>query len=49
MAKRFQSLEQESWDAEMDRDASSGKLDFLVAEAIEDRRQGLLTGWPPAE
>jgi hypothetical protein len=42
-------LEQERWDAEMDRDASAGKLDFLIAEAREDREQNRLIEWPPAE
>jgi hypothetical protein len=28
IAERFHALEQERWDAEMDRDASSGKPDF---------------------
>jgi hypothetical protein len=33
-------------DAQLDRDASSGELDFLVAEALEDRKQGRLKDWP---
>ena len=49
VAERVHALEQERWDAEMDADASSGKLDFLLAEVDEDRRQGRLTDWPPAE
>jgi hypothetical protein len=49
IAERFHTLEQERWDAEMDRDASSGKLDFLISEAIEDRERGRLMDWPPAE
>jgi hypothetical protein len=49
IAERFHALEHERWDAEMDRDASSGKLDFLISEAIEDREQGRLMDWPPAE
>lgn len=40
---------QERWDAELDRDASAGKLDFLIAEAQEDREHGRLMDWPPAE
>jgi len=40
---------QERWDAELDRDASSGKLDFLIAEAQEDRKQARLKGWPDPE
>jgi hypothetical protein len=42
VAQRVHALEQERWDAELDRDASSGKLDFLIAEAQEDREQGRL-------
>ena len=49
IAERFHNLEQERWDAEMDRDASSGKLDFLVSEAVEDRERGRLMDWPPGE
>jgi len=33
IAERVHAIEQEHWDAEMDRDASAGKLDFLIAEA----------------
>jgi hypothetical protein len=49
IAQRFHALEQERWDAELDRDASSGKLDFLIAEAREDRKQGRLRDWPEPE
>jgi hypothetical protein len=42
IAGRVHAIEQERWDAELDRDASSGKLDFLIAEAQEDRKQGRL-------
>ena len=49
IAQRFHALEQERWDAELDRDASSGKLDFLIAEAREDREQGRLRAWPDSE
>jgi len=49
IAQRFHALEQERWDAELDRDASSGKLDFLIAEAQEDRKQGRLKDWPEPE
>lgn len=42
IAERVHALQQERWDAELDRDASSGKLDFLVAEAEEDRKHGRL-------
>ena len=49
IAERVHALEQERWDAELDRDASSGKLDFLIAEAQEDRQHGRLKDWPPPE
>ena len=49
IAQRFHAIEQERWDAEMDRDASSGRLDFLIAEAQEDRKQGRLKDWPEPE
>lgn len=49
IAERVHSLEQERWDAELDRDASSGKLDFLIAEAQGDRKHGRLKDWPPPE
>jgi hypothetical protein len=47
IAERFHALEQERWDAELDRDSSSGKLDFLITEAQEDRTRGRLMDWPP--
>jgi hypothetical protein len=49
IAQRVHALEQERWDAELDRDASSGKLDFLIAEALEDRKHGRLKDWPDSE
>lgn len=49
IARRFHAIEQERWDAELDRDASSGKLDFLIAEAQEDRKHGRLSDWPEPE
>jgi hypothetical protein len=49
IAERVHALEQERWDAELDRDASSGKLDFLIAEAREDRQRGRLKDWPTPE
>jgi hypothetical protein len=42
IAQRVHELEQERWDEEMDRDASAGKLDFLIEEAEEDRLRGRL-------
>jgi hypothetical protein len=49
IAQRIYAIEQERWDAELDRDASAGKLDFLVAEAREDRKHGRLSDWPKPE
>jgi hypothetical protein len=49
IAERVHELEQERWDADMDRDAASGRLDFLIAEAKADRKHGRLRGWPPPE
>jgi hypothetical protein len=49
IAQRVHAIEQERWDAEMDRDASTGKLDFLIAEAQEDRKKGRLRDWPDPE
>ena len=49
IADRVHALEQECWDAELDRDASSGKLDFLIAEAQQDRQHGRIEDWPTAE
>jgi hypothetical protein len=49
IAQRVHALEQERWDAALDRDASAGRMDFLIAEAREDREHGRLIDWPPAE
>ena len=47
IAQHVHVLEQERWDVELDRDASSGKLDFLILEAREDLKHGRLRDWPP--
>ena len=49
IADRIHALEQERWDAELNRDASSCKLDFLIAEAQKDRQHGRPKDWPPPE
>ena len=49
IAQSVYALDQERWDEEFDRDASSGKLDFLIAEAQEDRKRGRLRDWPDPE
>jgi hypothetical protein len=41
-----QRAEQERWDLQLDRDASSGKLDFLQDEARRERDNGTLQAWP---
>jgi len=43
----FRVREQERWDEQMDRDSSTGKLDFLFEEAESESAQGLLREWPP--
>jgi hypothetical protein len=43
----FLAREQTRWDEQMDRDSSSGKLDFLFEEADRESAQGLLREWPP--
>jgi hypothetical protein len=30
------------WDKQMEKDVAAGKLDFLVEEALEEKRQGRL-------
>jgi hypothetical protein len=49
IAERFHALEHERWDAELDQDASSGKLDFLISETRSARTNGQLMDWPPPE
>ena len=46
IAQRVHTPEQERWDVELDQDASRSKLDFLIAEAQKDRKQGRLIDWP---
>ena len=41
--------EQAQWDEQMDRDSSSGKLDFLFSEVESESAQGLLHEWPPSK
>ena len=41
--------EQQEWDQQMDRDAASGKLDFLREEARREREAGLVRQWPPVD
>ncbi len=32
----------EKWDREIEEDSKSGKLDFLVKQALDEKKQGLL-------
>jgi hypothetical protein len=46
-AELIRALDQERWDRQLDRDASSGKLDFLRDEARNARANETLKAWPP--
>ena len=46
LLERLQERDQQEWDAQMDRDAASGKLDFLREEARGEREADLLREWP---
>jgi len=37
----------DAWDKQMEEDAASGKLDFLIQEAERARNSGTLRDWPP--
>lgn len=47
LSEWFREFEQRRWDAQMDEDSSTGKLDFLFEEADGEAAQGLLLEWPP--
>ena len=38
----FSELDWEKWDREIEADSDAGKLDFLIAEALEDKKKGTL-------
>jgi anti-sigma factor RsiW len=38
--------EAQDWDAQMDADATAGRLDFLFCEAADERKSGHLKDWP---
>ncbi|MGA2144549.1 MAG: hypothetical protein ABSH49_06275 [Bryobacteraceae bacterium] len=42
-----QAVDPVSWDEQMDRDSSAGKLDFLFEEAESKSADGLVREWPP--
>jgi hypothetical protein len=41
--------DQQQWDEQLDRAATSGRLDFLLEEAEHESGKGLLREWPPAK
>jgi hypothetical protein len=47
--KAIRDREQTRWDEQMDRDSTSGKLDFLFREAEDESAQGLVREWPPPQ
>lgn len=42
LRKWFSEKDCEQWDEEIERDSSSGKLDFLMEEAVAEKNQGRL-------
>ena len=38
-----------AWDKQIEKDATSGKLDFLFEEAERERAEGKLRDWPARE
>ena len=46
-AEHIRPLEQERCERQLDRDAWSGKLDFLRDEARNERANGTPKAWPP--
>jgi len=42
VANWIREMDQQGWDEQLDRDAASGKLDALLAEARAERDSGLL-------
>ena len=38
----FSELDWEKWDREIEADSEAGKLDFLIAEALEEKEKGTL-------
>ena len=43
LRKWFSEKDWEQWDREIERDSSSGKLDFLMEEAVAEKNQGRLS------
>ena len=42
LRKWFSEKDWEKWDREIGEDSMTGKLDFLIAEALEDKEKGKL-------
>ena len=42
LRKWFSELDWEKWDREIEADSEAGKLDFLIAEALEEKERGTL-------
>ncbi len=38
----FSELDWEKWDRQIEADSNAGKLDFLIAEALEEKEKGTL-------
>jgi hypothetical protein len=38
----FSELDWEKWDRQIESDSDAGKLDFLIAEALEEKEKGTL-------
>lgn len=46
---RWLGEQDDEWDRQIEKDAGSGKLDFLFREAEDERKAGTLHDWPKAE
>ena len=38
----FNELDKDEWDRQIEEDSNAGKLDFLIAEALEAKKKGTL-------
>jgi len=46
LAEFIRKRDNSEWDAQIEEDAASGKLDFLFEEAEKERAAGTLRDWP---
>jgi len=46
LMEHLRDLDDQRWVAQMDEDAASGKLDFLLEEAESEAKEGKLRDWP---